>query len=139
LKIGFKNKSSIFFSQEVSMIANKSRSSMTFSLLFQMKWIKAFHVDKNIIYEKKTLKKKYYITSFFVDFFCYLVSSILSLVWYNFALGQWLKWKLYSHKANVILYLKKSRRKLCQKLRLHEPVYFVPCRDIGTLGFKICP
>jgi len=46
------NPISCFF-QEHAQIAQKTRLFTTFILLIQMLWIKASHVDLNIIYKKK--------------------------------------------------------------------------------------
>jgi len=52
-EIEFKNKSYMLFYQIVSMIAYKTRSSITFTSLIQMEWIKVLNVEKYIIYKEK--------------------------------------------------------------------------------------
>jgi len=56
VKIAFRNESYQLFFQEDAPIAWKTRLSKTFSYQIQMDWIKAFYVDKNIIYEEKKFK-----------------------------------------------------------------------------------
>jgi len=52
MKIAFRNQSyeyKLFF-QEDAKIAQKTRLSLTFSLLVQIEWIKVSYVGKNIIF-----------------------------------------------------------------------------------------
>jgi len=59
-----------------AMIVGKIKSSITFSLLIQMEWIKATHIDKNTIFEKKIK---------IFNFKIILPNKLkLALRWYNF-------------------------------------------------------
>jgi len=53
VKIALINEFYKLFFQEDAWIAQKTRLSITFSLLVQIELIKALDVDKNIIFEKK--------------------------------------------------------------------------------------
>jgi len=53
VKIAFRNESYKLFFQEDAQIAQKIRLFITFTSLIQMEWIKASHVDKNIIFKNK--------------------------------------------------------------------------------------
>jgi len=114
VKIAFRNESCKLFFQEDAKIAPKTRLSITFSWQIQMEWIKALHVDKNIIYKKKIFSKN---NSKFCKFFWYLVSLVLSLFGHNFCsqapIG---KKKLYSYEAIQFFYLKKKTQKLKTKI-----------------------
>ena len=63
VKTTFKNESCKLFFQKDAPIARKIRLFITFTLLIQMEWIKASHVDKNMIYKEKKLKVLF-------EFFC---------------------------------------------------------------------
>jgi len=68
-KLHSKMNSISYFFKKMLRLPKKLRLSITFSLLVQIEWIKASHVDKNIILEGKNFKK---IILTFCDFFIVL-------------------------------------------------------------------
>jgi len=74
-----------------------------------MKWIKAFHVDKNIIYKKKNWKKKIWK---FEIFFVAQSPLFWAYLGITFVLGHQLGKKLYPHEAIQFFYLQKKFRKI---------------------------
>jgi len=48
------NPISLFFQEDAQTI-QKTRLFITFTSLIQMEWIKASHVDKNVMYKKKKI------------------------------------------------------------------------------------
>ena len=60
--LAFKVKEKVFFKEDTP-IARKTRSSIAFTLLIQVEWIKASHLEKYIIYVKKIIK--HFISTFY--------------------------------------------------------------------------
>jgi len=67
-----------------------------------MKWIKAFHIAKNIIYERKNILKKNLKFEFFNFAQSPLFWAYLGII---FVYKHQLENKLYFHKANQLFYL----------------------------------
>jgi len=111
IRIAFRNKSyKLLFSRRCSNCL-KSKIVHNFLITNPMEWIKAFHIDKNIIYEKKIQKSKN--PNF--EFFCCPLSLVLSLAAYldiTFSPRHWLKTKLYSCEDNQFFYLLKKFQKI---------------------------
>jgi len=102
-----------------------------------MDWIKAFHVDKNIIYEKKNLKKKIWEIE---NFFCYLISPILSLFGHNFcSRAPIMKKIIFPWSYSVFLSSKKvpENHNINSNRRYLPKIPFVHSMDNGLLGFKL--
>jgi len=96
-----------------------------------MKWIKAFQIDKNIIYEKKNYKKEFkFLQIFFATphplFWAYLVITFIP--------NHWLWKKLYSQEANQLFYLRKKFQKITTEF---QPVGTCPKSHLSLEGTMV--
>ena len=107
--LAFKVEEKVFFHKHV-LLARKTKSSITFTSLIQMEWIKASHLDKKTIYKEKIKIK---IFSFFCEFFFAARSPpFFGYCCITFAPGHRLKQKLYFWKAHKFSYLMRKFHKV---------------------------